>query len=307
MKNIIFILIFAIVLSSCNMYSKNNDVCKSGSIAFYSIDHSQSPLSKSISLINISNKKVTEFKTNGVYQIALSPKGDKIAFSQIYLDTNGVDLVLLDISTEKTSRVENKFDDYHPVWSPTGDEILYISGPEFSFELYKLDVNLMDSLLVSLPFSDDYKYVVPLDWKQDYILFRGQSNSEINSSNDKLILFQPNKNEWHVIYESSSNILTALFSPVDAILLVEEGGDQKNSYNLSSIFFYDWENNKKISTPDIQGRSRFPDWSPDGKCIAYLYNNEIRIYSLVSKKVSTFYTFLDKNFVILDIKWWGIN
>jgi hypothetical protein len=302
MKKNILPLIFTIVLASCNSYSKNYDTCQSGNIALYSIDHSQSPLSKSISLININNKKITDIKTNGVFQIAFAPQGDKVAFSELYLDTNGVDLVLLDISTRQTSRFKNKFDDYHPVWSPNGEELLYISGPEFSFELYKLDIKQMTYLPVSLPFSDDYGYIVPVDWKQDGILFRGQSNSEANSSNDKLIFFS-NTSEWNVIYESPSNISTALLSPTEAILLIEEGGNPKDSQNPPSIFFYDWENNKKISIPEIQGWSRSPDWSPDGKCIVYLYNNEIRIYSLESKIVSTFYTFLDKNIVISDLRW----
>jgi len=306
MKNISFLLIFVIVLSSCNLHLENSDRCQSGSIALYTIDHSQSPLSKSISVINVNNKEIIDFKTNGIFQMTFAPQGDKIAFSEIYLDTNGIDLVLLDISTGQTSRFENKFDDYHPVWSPNGEEILYISGPEFSFELYNLDVKQMTYLPVSLPFSDDYKYIVPVDWKQDGVLFKGQSNSETNSSNDTLILFQPNTNEWYAVYESPSNISTALFSPVEAVLLIEEGGDPKDSQNPPNMFFYDWENNKKISIPEIQGWSRFPDWSPDGKCIAYLYNDEIRIYSLESKTSSKFYTFLDKGIVILDLKW-GAN
>lgn len=142
-----------------------------------------------------------------------SPVENKIAFSQNYLDINGVDLVFLDLSSGEIQRLENKFDDFHPVWSPTGDELLYVGGPEFSFELYKLNITQMKSSPLSFPFSDNYKHLIPMDWNQEFILLRGQLASESNLSGDKLIIFHSDTNKWFTVYESKKDISVALFSP----------------------------------------------------------------------------------------------
>ena len=305
----IFILVFVfIILTGCAMnnnpsHTSDKNNCQSGIIAVYAINNSQSPIRKVIILIDVASKQVDNFTTNSVFQMSFSPKEHKIAFSQVYLDINGIDLALLDVSNGNITRVENKFDDFHPVWSPTGDELIYISGPEFSFELHKLDVVQMTSSIISLPFSDKYKHIVPMDWNEKYILFRGHLNSETDLSSDSFIFFQPDTNKWFVGYESSDHVSTVLFSPSASILLIEEGGDPADSKNPPDIFFYDWGKNEKIDIPEIQGWSRSPAWSPDGNCLAFLYNSQIVIFSFETKKIESIYDAPDKNMNFWYLDW----
>jgi Tol biopolymer transport system component len=102
------------------------------------------------------------------FDIALSPAGDKIAYSAIDDDANSTDIWIYDLKRNVPTRLT--FDpgaDGRPIWSPDGKRVYYTSMREGRnyFSIYRKNANGMGE--DELAYATDSAHLVPCDFTPD--------------------------------------------------------------------------------------------------------------------------------------------
>jgi eukaryotic-like serine/threonine-protein kinase len=121
-------------------------------------------------------KQIASVGTPGDYlDPALSPDGKRIAFER-RSSQGDRDIWLLDGSDGTSTRLTfNPSDDYFPVWSPDGSQIVFASSRDGSFGLYQKPASGAGSEGPLLKSSID---IAPYSWSSDgrFIVYRGLSS-----------------------------------------------------------------------------------------------------------------------------------
>ena len=112
---------------------------------------------------------------NGITELALSPQGDRLAFSRVTQGTR--DIWLLDLTRGASSRLSfNPDGGQAPLWSPDGKYIAYVSSRGGLHNLYRKLSNGAGTEELLLSTS---QVIFPNDWSRDgkFLLYTAQSDA----------------------------------------------------------------------------------------------------------------------------------
>lgn len=133
---------------------------------------------------------LTSFKADHVnYYLAWSPDGQKIAFSLRNIETENMNIYLMNPDGSNVVQLTNGEVDTQAAWSPDSKQIAYIASPENSSERYLLNVVNVDGTNPRLLTPNPDFYSSPI-WSPDasQIAFRcGRDICVINANGTNLI------------------------------------------------------------------------------------------------------------------------
>jgi Tol biopolymer transport system component len=207
-------------------------------------------------------KKLGVIGAPGDYSdLALAPGDKRVAFSRTDQDTGNVDIWVMDLASGAPSRFT--FDtavDFSPVWSPSGEEIVFASLREGAPNLFKKLSNgsgQEDSLYRSALAK------LPSDWSRDG-RFIVCGTVDPKTRWDLWVLSTVGDHNWEVFWQTPANETRAVLSPNARWMAYESDESGKKELYVQSFptSGAKWQ----ISA---NGGSQ-PLWRGDGKELFYL-------------------------------------
>ncbi|MDX6383453.1 MAG: eukaryotic-like serine/threonine-protein kinase [Blastocatellia bacterium] len=192
--------------------------------------------------------------------LALSPDNQRLAFYQVDTITGNPDIWLMDLASGSPSRFT--FDpavDFTPVWSPTGDKVLFATFRDGAPNLYQKAANgtgqeeaLYRSSLAK----------IPTDWSRDgrFIL----CETVDPKTHFDLWMLSTSDHKWEVFLQTPFNEARASFAPNGRWIVYESDESGRKEIYVQS--FPSSGAKWQVSTA---GGSQ-PRWRSDGKELFYL-------------------------------------
>ena len=231
-----------------------------------------------------------------------SPDKTKIVFNSNRDGTPG-QIYILNLNDLSVDKLTSSFENTHPIWSPNGDKIAYVSqqGENLSAQIFILNLNtgLINQLtFMEIPNSDPSvpTYARDPQWSPngDKIIFRspvyydGKKRNEVFSINvngdpnlTQITRF-PNPSEYEN-YSACVHHDNPSFNPSGTKILFQCGiknnpgdGDGKfyGNPDYYQIFIMNSDGSNHINLSNNSYSDTFPRWSPDGNKIVF-YSNRL--------------------------------
>jgi Tol biopolymer transport system component len=163
------------------------------------------------------NRKGTIAARDGAISASLSPDGGRLAFSGGPLEPDS-EIWTVDLARAGPTRRTFEPQNYAPIWSPDGAQILFsstrASTNQTPKQLYRRAANGTGSDELLFTVGDD-EFVVPSSWSQDgrYVIFEHTTRATVNSVGDTWVLPLDGERRAFPLIESKSLKGGARLSP----------------------------------------------------------------------------------------------
>ncbi len=292
---ILSVLFFSITFSSCDTsqvptlpdiiplpaFTDNipYSVLGSGKIAFERIGRQKNSNYFGIILVDID--KATVETLSGVISFpALSPNGDKIAFSAQSSLSFSYDIFVMSIDGTVWDNISTTpEDDLYPAWSPDQQKIYFYNSPIYT--------NGVQHLIVQSPYSgasdrqylpDDNYPMGPISISSDKIVYYGNLSpsgiytTDLDGNNPNLILAKPSNRYLEspcfspdgnsIAYLSVDRDSTKLYHSVEVKIMNVDGSSPKSIIAVPAGGNTEFSNADQINNVTVC-------WSPDGKKLLF--------------------------------------
>ncbi len=195
------------------------------------------------------------------YAPRFSPYGTRIAVDNSGVENNG-DVWVLDVANPSSARLtSHPADESQPVWSSTGDTIVFFSAQTGHRDLW---LKRLGASVPATPLIESEAKKVPCDWSPDgkSILFTQETSD--SKTRKQLWVFTPDTKEMTPIQATSFDESDARFSPDGRWLAY-----CTNEYGRNEVFvqsFPGGAERHQISSGGGVG----PRWRRDGRELVYL-------------------------------------
>jgi Tol biopolymer transport system component len=219
--------------------------------------------------------------------LSLAPDGGRLVFSQKiggteYENTEIHTLSMSDLQLERLT--DNDVWDLYPVWSPTGDQIAFLSWRGDTLDIYLMNT---DGSQQQLLFDSGY-HDADIDWIGERIVFTSQSRIWIMNKDGKdpqQLTDPPRAGEWGQANLPFGDYDPRL-SPDGKQLVFSRLVDDQSIHGNYDLFIMDLDGTMQkdlTGTGHTQGLS---SWSPDGEEILYIISAKDGqgVYDLYSVK-----------------------
>jgi eukaryotic-like serine/threonine-protein kinase len=203
-----------------------------------------------------------------------SPRGHRIAFFGI--DGGNRDIWTLPAAGGTPVQVtRDPATDWHPVWSPDGNHLYYLSDRSGSMNLWRVAIDLNSGQTsdqpeqVTIPSTDIVGFCFARQGRRFAYVNR------LRSGNIARVPFDPVKEAIvgpvSLVTHGSWLALTPDVSP-DGQWVAFNTWNQREDIYIARV-----DGSGQLQLTDDEHRDRFPNWSPDGKRIAF-YSNRTGVY-----------------------------
>lgn len=198
---------------------------------------------------------ITPLADFGWHTPTLSPDHQQMAILTFGAGGSGSDLAVMDIDGE--NRVQFQFAAIgNPQWSPDGEWIAFTDGP-----IYRVRPDGTDFEAITQPTLS----ALGLEWSPDgdWITFSGVTpNGDIATAD--VFIIRPDGSDLTQITDDLPNALDVAWSPNGANITFTAG-----EYGHQSIYRHNLADGSTIRLIDNRDRVSSPQWSPDGRRIAF--------------------------------------
>ncbi len=217
--------------------------------------------------------------------LSFDPAGEKLVFSQI---TGGSgyeysEIYTLDLTEGDLNRLtDNQFWDIYPVWSPAGDEIAFLSWRESTLDIYKMDSDGANQVLL----YDSGYHDADIDWVGDRIVFTSQSRIWIMGSdgnNPGQLTDPPRAGEWGQANLPFGDYDPRL-NPADDQVVFSRLVRDESVHGNYDLFLLDLDSTDLVNLTKTGYSQGLSSWSSNGERILYVLSaiGEEGLYDLYS-------------------------